>query len=96
MRDKSWEDLHKIWHLCVIERNLLMTEMAWKRVPKTKQEQIMLAIPRGHSKETDPHRLRYNSIVQSLRRIKGVMRERVERELNPIKRREILAAIMAR
>ena len=96
LRNKGWEDLHRIWHLCIVERNLLLTEMAWKRVPKTKQEQLVLNIPRGHSKETDPHRLRYNEVIKTLRRIKAVMRERAQRELNPIKRQEILATIMAR
>ena len=96
LREKGWTDLHQIWHLSVMERNLLLTEMAWKRVPKTKQEQLVLSIPRGHSKETDAHRLRYNEIIKTLRRIKAVMRARAQQEPNPIKRQEILASIMAR
>lgn len=96
LRMKSWEDLHKLWHLCLKERNLLLTEMAWRRVPKDISEQTMWGIPRGSTKEEDPHRLRYNEVQKSIKRIRGVLRERAQRELNPIKRKEIFTVIMAK
>ena len=49
-------------HLCVKERNLLLTEMAWRTVPKDLGEQEMMGLPRGNSKEEDVHRLRYNEV----------------------------------
>mmetsp|Transcript_2077 Transcript_2077/g.5463 ORF Transcript_2077/g.5463 Transcript_2077/m.5463 type:complete len:177 (-) Transcript_2077:29-559(-) len=96
LRLKSWEDLHSLWHLCSKERNLLLTEMAWRKVPKDLNEQILMNMPRGSDKEEDVHRLRYNEIQKSLKRIKKVMRERASRELNPVKRNQILTVINAK
>ncbi len=61
-------------HLCLKERNLLLSEMAWKRVPKDADEQKVWGIPKGSSKEEDPHRLRYNEVHKTLKRIRGVLR----------------------
>lgn len=49
-------------HLCVKERNLLLTELAWRKVPKDTGEQTMLGMPRGDPKEEDPHRIRYGQV----------------------------------
>ena len=49
-------------HLCAKERNLLLTEMAWRRVPKDKDEQMLWSMPRGSPKEEDVHRLRYGEV----------------------------------
>ena len=49
-------------HLCVKERNLLLTELAWRRVPKDDGEQKMLGMPRGDPKEEDLHRIRYGQV----------------------------------
>lgn len=93
---KSWEDLHKIWYLCLKERNLLLTEMAWRRVPKDVNEQTMWGLARGSDKEEDVHRLRYAEVLRSMKRIKVVMKERVQRELNPAKRRHMALAMTAK
>ena len=49
-------------HLCAKERNLLLTELAWRKIPKDKDEQMILGIPRGSPKEEDLHRLRYAEV----------------------------------
>lgn len=43
-------------YLCAKERNLLLTELGWKRIPKDANEQIMRGIARGSEMENDPHR----------------------------------------
>ena len=48
--------------MCAKERNLLLTEMAWRRVPKDKDEQMLWSMPRGSPKEEDVHRLRYGEV----------------------------------
>lgn len=62
LRLKGWEDLHALWHLCARERNLLVTEMSWRKIPKNFDEQILMNVPRGSDKEEDVHRLRYNEV----------------------------------
>ncbi|KAG1668832.1 hypothetical protein FOA52_004926 [Chlamydomonas sp. UWO 241] len=96
LRGKSWEDLHVLWHLCTKERNLLLTEMAWRGVPKDTGEMILMSVPRGSDKEEDVHRLRYDEVQKSLKRIKKVLRERAQRELNPVKRSQIMTVIHAK
>ena len=36
--------------------------MAWRRVPKDKDEQMLWSMPRGSPKEEDVHRLRYGEV----------------------------------
>ena len=52
-------------HLCAKERNLLLTELAWRKIPKDKDEQMIMGIPRGSPKEEDLHRLRYAEVSPS-------------------------------
>lgn len=50
-------------YVCAKERNLLLTEMAWKRVPKDESEQMARGVPRGTDRvEGDMHRLRYEEV----------------------------------
>ncbi|KAG2443440.1 hypothetical protein HXX76_001798 [Chlamydomonas incerta] len=97
LRLKSWQDLHKLWYVSLKERNLLLTEMSWKRVPKDADHQLARGIPVGAaSVEEDPHRLRYQAVQGTLRHIRQVLEERAAAELVPKLRREMLAVINAR
>ncbi|GAX78986.1 hypothetical protein CEUSTIGMA_g6426.t1 [Chlamydomonas eustigma] len=96
LRLKGWNDLHKLWHLCCKERNLLLTEMGWRGIPKDHDEQMLMGMPRGSPKEDDVHRLRYVEVKKTLKRIKTVLRERVIHEVDPMKREQMVTVIMAK
>lgn len=44
---------------------MLLTELAWRGVPKDKDDQLIMGIPRGSPKEEDLHRLRYGEVRSS-------------------------------
>lgn len=54
--------LHGCRYLSLKERNLLLTEMAWARVPKDLHEQRMRDIPRGSPVEYNAFRKRYEEV----------------------------------
>ncbi|PNH06909.1 hypothetical protein TSOC_006679 [Tetrabaena socialis] len=84
-------------YVCVKERNLLLTEMAWKQVPKDADAQRALGIPIGDDRaEGDVHRMRYSEVQCSLRHIRKVLRERAEAEAVPRRRAEMRAVIDAK
>lgn len=60
LRQKSWEDLHKLWYVCLKERNMLRTEHAQYKAAKEKM----------------PQPQRYEMVKLTMNRIKQVMSER--------------------
>lgn len=64
MRNKSWDDLHKLWYVLLKERNLLQSE----KLAYARQRQLM----------PDPSRL--TKVKKSMNRIKQVMSERARLE----------------
>ncbi|KXZ45059.1 hypothetical protein GPECTOR_59g668 [Gonium pectorale] len=84
-------------YVCAKERNLLLTEMAWKRVPKNLEEERMRDMAVGHdSVERDAHRMRYQEVQATLKHIRQVLQERVDAELVPRLRKEMQEVLDAR
>lgn len=44
---------------------MLVTELAWRRVPKDLDEQLLRQQPRGSQAEEYPHRVRYKEVGMS-------------------------------
>eukprot|EP00983_Pelagomonas_calceolata_P118487 1160513-Pelagomonas_calceolata.AAC.10 len=42
--------------------NILPPELAWQKIPKDYNEQILRGVSRGHPHEEAPHRLRYDEV----------------------------------
>ncbi|GFH19454.1 uncharacterized protein HaLaN_16401, partial [Haematococcus lacustris] len=61
-------------YLCIKERNLLLTELGFARIPKDFAEQRLQGYHRGHPAETHEHRRRYKEVGLTLQRIKVVLR----------------------
>lgn len=74
-----------------------MTEMAFNNVPKDMNEQKTRGIAPGADYiERDQHRLRYTEVQLTLKRIRQVLEERVERELNLNMKQQMRAVLDAR
>lgn len=58
LRLKSWEDLHKLWYVCLKERNLAATHMNWNK----------------GKPEADAFKERYQKVKKTMNRVKQVLR----------------------
>lgn len=70
LRRKSWDDLHRLWYVLLLERNRLQSE-------KLEYRKLRQAFP-------DPSRLA--KVRKSMNRIKQVMSERLKEHDDPIVR----------
>ncbi|GBF88579.1 hypothetical protein Rsub_01294 [Raphidocelis subcapitata] len=77
LRLKSWDDLHKLWYVCLKERNLVATHLNWHKGKQSAEQ----------------YKERYKKVKQSMNRIKQVLSERACQELNPIRRAQMKKAI---
>jgi large subunit ribosomal protein L47 len=77
LRLKSWADLHRLWYVCLKERNLVATQLAWRK---------------GGADEA-AYRDRYKKVKRTMNRIKQVLSERACQEANPVRRAQMKKAI---
>lgn len=81
LRLKSWDDLHRLWHVCLKERNLTATAMTWERGPS------------ADAQRREEFAKRYKKVKKTMNRIKQVLSERALREANPVRRAKLRQAI---
>ncbi|KAF6257374.1 mitochondrial 39-S ribosomal protein L47 (MRP-L47)-domain-containing protein [Scenedesmus sp. NREL 46B-D3] len=77
LRTKSWDDLHRLWYLCLKERNMVLTQLAWQerqqRLSKRASELPSLYLGR------------YTKVKLTMNRIKQVLSERASQEADAVK-----------
>lgn len=77
LRTKSWDDLHRLWYLCLKERNMCLTQLAWA---EKKQ-----AVTRRSSELPGLYLGRYKKAKLTMNRIKQVLSERASLEADAVK-----------
>lgn len=77
LRLKSWDDLHKLWYVCLKERNVVATQLNWNK----------------GKPEADAYKERYQKVKKTMNRIKQVLSERACSELNPMRQAQMKKAI---
>jgi large subunit ribosomal protein L47 len=78
LRNKSWSDLHKLWYVCVKERNMVATQLLWAGAQGAARDDYI-----GRSRQ----------VRLTMNRIKQVMAERATQEPNAVKRLEMKKVI---
>eukprot|EP00879_Flechtneria_rotunda_P005946 GHRR01006252.1.p1 GENE.GHRR01006252.1~~GHRR01006252.1.p1 ORF type:complete len:148 (+),score=34.96 GHRR01006252.1:574-1017(+) len=77
LRNKSWDDLHKLWYVCLKERNMLLTQMNWEE-SKARKSQRQNDMGEMYTK-------RYRHVKLTMNRIKQVLSERACHEADAVK-----------
>lgn len=79
LRLKSWDDLHKLWHVLLKERLMLKSEQL-----KFKATGTPMPAPR-----------RITKVRKSMARIKHVLSERAHAQEDPVKKKQMMQMINA-
>eukprot|EP00878_Enallax_costatus_P005765 GHUV01006043.1.p1 GENE.GHUV01006043.1~~GHUV01006043.1.p1 ORF type:complete len:144 (+),score=36.66 GHUV01006043.1:364-795(+) len=77
LRNKSFDDLHKLWVICLKERNMLLTQMAWESRDESEKQQVS-SLKEGQLK-------RYTYVKKTMNRVKQILSERACNEANAVK-----------
>lgn len=85
LRNKSFDDLHKLWVICLKERNMLLTKLRWARTQENKSKVL--------DQDKDKIIERYTMTKKTMSRIKQVLSERANHEADAVKAAEMKKVI---